>query len=195
MDGKRTRGRQFLGNGRNGHAAAPEAGNAGTSGSEVLRGGDARAAAGDWVGAIRRWRAAAADGAEEEARARLYAFVRRNEGDAPSRGDHRLPTPALRALALLLTASLVGTLAFIIAGRGDRADTVLLAVGWSAVVIATTASLLFAATSGRLGGTGQPGEFWATAATEELAMRAEMIAARQSRHGEDPSSRSVLATR
>lgn len=192
MDGKSTRGSGRSKDGQTGRTTAPLPGE---SGKDVLRGGDARAAAGDWVGAIRRWRVAAADGAEEEARARLYAFVRRNGGAAPPSADGRLPAPALRALTVLLTASLVGTLAFVIAGRTETANSVLLVIGWSAVALAATAALLFAARSGSLSGAGDPAAFWANAAVDELAARAEAIAAGQARRGDDPSSSAVMATR
>lgn len=146
--------------------------------AEAVRLGDERAEAGDWLGAVRRWRAAAVvGGGEQEAAAeqRLRAFVRHVGATDPA--ADRVPRRAIGSLAICLQAALFGVLTMILGNRVEGGqDAVLLWVGWASFAVAAVAAVVFAARSGRLDGTGS--SLAATADPAEVAAHAEAIATR-----------------
>lgn len=138
--------------------------------------GDARATAGDWVGGVAAWRAAAEAG-DPAAIARLRTFVASFGQTETTPESVRVPRRAFGPLALCGEATAFALLAMIAANRvDDGPDAVLLAFGWVAVAVAAAAALLFAARSGRLDG--GSGAFAARAEVGDVAARAEAIAGR-----------------
>ena len=161
---------------------------------DLIRLGDARAAAGDWIGAVARWRAAGEAGAEPAAIARLRAFVEQF-GGTPSE-DARIPPPALGPLAVCVGATVLGTLAFVAAGRpGGGIYPILLALGWVGVAIACGSALDFALRSGRPADGTTPAAIPEPVDLEELAARAEALAARLTRREDKTTGSKSAAAR
>ena len=147
-------------------------------GEDLIRRGDAHAEAGDWVGAVARWRAGAAAGAERAAKIRLRAFLHRFGGGPGAAAGAGVPRRALGPLAVCLEASVLGGLALFAADRPDGAtDPILLGLGWLGVVVAAGSALVFAARSGRLDG-GAGATLPESVPLDELIGRAEELAAR-----------------
>ena len=168
-----------------GASSGDEARNAGVGAEELVRQGDAMAAAGDWIAAVERWRAAAGIGAEAEARARLRGVLERvGRGQVAEDG---VPRRALQPLAICLEAAALGVLAFVAAGRGPSGiDPVLLVVGWLGMAVAAGGALVFAARSGRLDGAPAAPVTPATASLDELGARAAEVAVLAARIGKAP---------
>ena len=164
-------------------------------GEELIRLGDARAEAGDWIGAVARWRAAAAAGAEPAANTRLRAFVQRFDHTPPIEGG-RVPRQALGSLAVCGAATVLGTLAFVAASRaGAGIYPFLLALGWVGTAIATGSALVFALRSGRSDDGTAPAAVPEPVGPDELTARAEALAARLTRHGEQAARSTSVAAR
>lgn len=145
--------------------------------AELLRRGDARAAADDWVGAVELWRAGGRGGAGDAARARLRGVLERFATERVSEGG--VPRRALQPLAICLEGAVLGVLAFIAADRGPTGiDPVLLAVGWVGMAVAAGGALVFAARSGRLDGTPRAAAVPDNASLDDLGVRAADVAAR-----------------
>lgn len=149
--------------------------------AESIRRGDERAKVGDWMGAVRHWRATAEAGptvSEREAAAaerRLRGFVRHAGASDPA--ADRVPRRALGPLAVCLQAALFGVLTTILGNRVEGGqDAVLLWIGWVSFAVSAAAAVIFAARSGRLDGTGST--LAETADAAEVAARAEAIATR-----------------
>ena len=163
-------------------------------GEELIRLGDARAEAGDWIGAVARWRAAAAAGAEPAANTRLRAFVQRFDPTPPIEGG-RVPRQALGSLAVCGAATVLGTLAFVAASRAGAAIyPFLLALGWVSTAIAAGSALVFALRSGR-SDDGAAAAVPEPVGLDELTAQAEALAARLTRRGEQAAGSTSVAAR